>query len=58
MAFQGGKFVEDLFADAEYREHLARNLAQRTVSLAAADGVKVNVVSHGARLAIMRYEVP
>lgn len=51
-------FAEDLFADAEYREHLARVLTHRTLMMAASDGPCVSVISHGSRLSTVRYEVP
>lgn len=56
--FVGIKFAEDLFADADYRQHLARVLTQRTLIMAASEGATVNVISHGARLSTLRYEVP
>jgi carbon-monoxide dehydrogenase medium subunit len=43
-------FVEDLFADASYRGHLAGVLARRAVALANAPGSGVEVFSHGSPL--------
>jgi carbon-monoxide dehydrogenase medium subunit len=42
--------LEDLFADAEYRAHLAALLARRAVALAAGAGAGVLVLSHGSPL--------
>ena len=42
--------VEDLFADAAYRGHLAGVLARRAVALANAPGSGVEVFSHGSPL--------
>ena len=42
--------VEDLFADAEYRAHLAGVLARRAVAFANGPGSSVMVVSHGSRV--------
>src|SRR5262249_54369147 len=44
--------IEDLFADAEYRGHLAGVLARRTIGLAAGPGPFVVVLSHGSRIGI------
>jgi carbon-monoxide dehydrogenase medium subunit len=41
--------VEDLFADAAYRSHLAQVLARRAVALAAGPAPGVMVLSHGSR---------
>jgi aerobic carbon-monoxide dehydrogenase medium subunit len=41
--------MEDLFADAEYRRHLAEVLARRAVALAAGPAPGVIVLSHGSR---------
>ena len=43
--------AEDLFADAEYRAHLAGVLARRAVALADRAGSGVLVLSHGSSLA-------
>jgi carbon-monoxide dehydrogenase medium subunit len=43
-------FVEDLFADAAYRGHLAGVLVRRAVALANAPGPGVEVFSHGSPL--------
>lgn len=56
--FSGVDFTSDLFADAEYREHLARVLTQRAMTLADGNEPHVHVISHGARQMGMRYEVP
>jgi aerobic carbon-monoxide dehydrogenase medium subunit len=40
--------VEDLFADATYRGHIAGVLARRAVALANAPGSAVEVLSHGS----------
>jgi aerobic carbon-monoxide dehydrogenase medium subunit len=42
-------FVEDLFADAEYRRHLTTVLARRAVALTAGPVPAVVVLSHGSR---------
>lgn len=41
--------IEDLFADAAYRAHLAGVLARRAVALAAGPAPGVMVLSHGSR---------
>jgi hypothetical protein len=41
--------VEDLFADAAYRGHLAEVLARRAVALATGPTPRVMVLSHGSR---------
>jgi carbon-monoxide dehydrogenase medium subunit len=41
--------VEDLFADAAYRGHLAEVLARRAVALATSPAPGVRVLSHGSR---------
>src|SRR5215813_11944745 len=43
--------VEDLFADAAYRSHLAAVLARRAVGLASGPAAGVVVLSHGSRTA-------
>ena len=43
--------VEDLFADAAYRSHLAAVLARRAVALAGGPAPGVVVLSHGSRAA-------
>jgi carbon-monoxide dehydrogenase medium subunit len=43
--------VEDLFADAAYRSHLAAVLARRAVALAGSPAPGVVVLSHGSRAA-------
>src|SRR5262245_40648587 len=43
--------VEDLFADAAYRSHLAAILARRAVALAGGPAPGVVVLSHGSRAA-------
>src|SRR5215510_908767 len=43
--------VEDLFADAAYRSHLAAVLARRAVALAAGPAPGVVVLTHGSRAA-------
>jgi carbon-monoxide dehydrogenase medium subunit len=40
--------IEDLFADAEYRSHLAEVLTRRAVTLASSSGPYVVVLSHGS----------
>ena len=42
--------VEDLFADAEYRAHLAGVLARRAVAFANGPWSRVMVISHGSRV--------
>src|SRR5215831_9067420 len=42
--------VEDLFADAAYRSHLAAVLARRAVALASGPAPGVVVLSHGSRV--------
>ena len=42
--------LEDLFADAAYRGHLAGVLARRAVALAAGTTPGVMVLSHGSRI--------
>jgi carbon-monoxide dehydrogenase medium subunit len=46
--------VEDLFADAEYRAHLAQVLTWRAVALAISSAPGVLVLSHGSRAGIDR----
>ena len=43
--------VEDLFADAAYRSHLAAVLARRAVALAGGPAPGVVMLSHGSRAA-------
>src|SRR5262245_35811533 len=45
------RLAEDLFADAEYRAHLASVLARRAVALADRGGSAVLVLSHGSSIA-------
>jgi carbon-monoxide dehydrogenase medium subunit len=42
--------IEDVFADAEYRAHLAEVLTKRAVGLAVRDIPQAVVLSHGSRL--------
>jgi carbon-monoxide dehydrogenase medium subunit len=44
--------IEDLFADAEYRAHLAKVLTRRVVALAAEGRPGVVVLSHGLRTGV------
>jgi aerobic carbon-monoxide dehydrogenase medium subunit len=47
--------VEDLFADAAYRSHLAEVLARRAVALATGPAPGVIVMSHGSQEAYQRH---
>jgi carbon-monoxide dehydrogenase medium subunit len=44
------RLIEDLFADAEYRSHLAEVLTRRAVALASGSGPGVMLLSHGLPL--------
>jgi carbon-monoxide dehydrogenase medium subunit len=48
--------IEDVFADAEYRAHLAEVLTKRAVGLAARDTPQVVVISHGSRLGLELFQ--
>jgi len=49
VRLQSGGFIEDLFADAAYRRHLAEVLTGRAVALATRPTPGVMVLSHGSR---------
>src|SRR5215813_4975304 len=51
MRLSPENLVEDLFADAAYRSHLAAVLARRAVALASGPAPGVVVLSHGSRTA-------
>jgi carbon-monoxide dehydrogenase medium subunit len=51
-----GGLIEDLFADAEYRAHLAEVLTKRAVCLALADTPQVVALSHGSRAGLEYFQ--